>query len=377
MNTQTAKHKLTSPDAKTLVLSLSGNLDSNAYYSLVKQLQRAVSERTPEIINIDLAKVTQIDDFGALLLADVHKVAKAAKSQCKIVDANENIQEVLDLVHFQSIVAAPSIKRRKPENPVSALGGAIIKGFSEAKELVSFTGDLLLCMTFIIRHPSAVRWDDTLLAMRRVGVDAVPIVGLINFLLGFILAFMTSVQLKQFGANIFVAPLVAIAMVRELGPIMTAIVVTGRSGSAFASEIGTMKISEEVDALSTMGFDPVIFLVIPKMLAAIIVIPILTVFACFFGIFGGLVVGVLFLDLTVGNYLHETIINLSMYAVKWCFFKSMVFAILITWIGCLRGFQVRGGATSVGEATTSAVVSGIFLIVLWDCAFAFIQLYWE
>lgn len=376
MKTETAHFEISDNGPGTLVLNLSGNLDSAAYYSLASPLTKIVSRQRPKSLDLDLSKVEMLDDFGALLLADIHRAASKIKGACSIKKANASIQEILDLLHFQALISESAIEGRKPENPVSALGGAVLAQARSATELISFTGEVIFSLSFLIMHPSSMRWDDTVLAMRKVGVDAVPIVGVINLLLGFILAFMTSVQLKQFGANNLVPPLVAIAMVRELGPIMTAIVFTGRSGSAFASEIGTMKISEEIDALSTMGFNPVAFLVIPKMAASLVVVPILTVFACLFGILGGLIVGVLFLDLTLTNYMHETINSLNMYSVRWCFFKAAVFSVVITWISCLRGFQVRGGATAVGEATTSAVVSGIFLIVLWNCMFAFIQLYW-
>jgi phospholipid/cholesterol/gamma-HCH transport system permease protein len=201
-------------------------------------------------------------------------------------------------------------------------------------------------------------------------------VGLISFLLGLIMAFMSSVQLQQFGANIYVASLVSLSMVRELGPIMTAIIVAGRSGSAFAAEIGTMKISDEVDALFTMGFDPTRFLVAPKIVASIITVPILTLFSDLFAILGGLVVGVSMLDLTVNAYLAQTLKTLTVFDVFWGFLKAAVFALLIAGIGCLRGFQVRGGAAEVGQATTSAVVSSIFLIILADAVFAVILRYW-
>ncbi|SHJ13544.1 phospholipid/cholesterol/gamma-HCH transport system permease protein [Desulfatibacillum alkenivorans DSM 16219] len=377
MNTLAATFTIEDNDGKGSSLRLHGPLDQDAYFALAGPLRQAVKKGCAGELVIDLKDVTRLDDFGALLLAHVHKAADAVNCPCSIEAARPSVREVLDLLHFQRLINAPALEKPKHENPFVALGGAIIDKVLGAKELIDFTGDVLLCAAIVVRHPFSMRWDDMLTSMRKVGVDAVPIVGLINFLLGFIMAFMTSVQLKQFGANIYVAPLVAIAMVRELGPIMTAIVVTGRSGSAFASEIGAMKISEEVDALSTMGFNPVVFLVMPKMAAAMIVMPILTVFACLFGILGGLLVGVVFLDLTLSNYLSETIDSLSMYAVNWCFFKAVVFAFLITWIGCLRGFQVKGGSSAVGEATTSSVVSGIFLIILWDCIFAFIQLYWS
>jgi phospholipid/cholesterol/gamma-HCH transport system permease protein len=201
-------------------------------------------------------------------------------------------------------------------------------------------------------------------------VDGLPIVGLLSFLLGLIIAFMSSLQLKQFGANIYVASLLAIGMVKELGPIMTAILVAGRSGSAFAAEIGTMKVNEEVDALVTMGFDPIRFLALPKVLAAMVVVPLLTLYADLFGIIGGLVVGVVGLDLTVYAYLKETQTSLTLLDVILSLIKAGVFAVLIAGIGCQRGFQVRGGAEAVGSATTSAVVSALFLIIVTDSAFA-------
>jgi phospholipid/cholesterol/gamma-HCH transport system permease protein len=213
--------------------------------------------------------------------------------------------------------------------------------------------------------------------MEKTGVNALPIVALISFLLGLVIAFMSSLQLAQFGANIYVASLVGIAMVSELGPIMTAIVVAGRSGSAYAAEIGTMKIAEEIDALTVMGFDPVLFLVVPRMLAALVVIPILTFFSDIFAILGGLLVGVTLLDLTANAYLSQTLKALSLFEVCWGASKSVVFALIISWIGCLKGFETRGGADAVGNAATSAVVTSIFLIILFDSAFAIIRSYFS
>jgi len=231
-------------------------------------------------------------------------------------------------------------------------------------------------MAHIVVHPRRLRLEDTITHMEKIGVDALPIVALISFLLGLIIAFMSSIQLQQFGANIYVASLVALAMASELGPIMTAIVVAGRSGSAIAAEIGSMKISEEIDALFTMGFDATLFLAIPRVFAAIVVLPLLTLFADLFAVAGGLVVGVFMLDLTVGSYISQTLETLTLFEVSWGMAKSVVFAVLISWIACLRGFQARGGAASVGNAATSAVVSSIFVIILFDSVFAVIRSYW-
>jgi phospholipid/cholesterol/gamma-HCH transport system permease protein len=182
---------------------------------------------------------------------------------------------------------------------------------------------------------------------------------------------MSSLQLKQFGANIYVASLLAISIVKELGPIMTAILVAGRSGSAFAAEIGTMKVNEEVDALTTMGFDPIRFLAVPKVLAAMIVVPCSPSMPTF-QFRGGLIVGIVGLDLTAYTYLKETQTSLSLMDIITSLIKSGVFAVLIAGIGCQRGFEVRGGAEAVGSATTSAVVAAIFLISVAYSAFALV-----
>jgi phospholipid/cholesterol/gamma-HCH transport system permease protein len=186
---------------------------------------------------------------------------------------------------------------------------------------------------------------------------------------------MSSLQLRQFGANLYVADLVAISIVRELGPIMTAILVAGRSGSAFAAEIGTMQVNEEVDALVTMGFDPMTFLSVPKLLAMLAVTPILTLFADLHGILGGLVVGMAGLDLTARAYLAETHEALTAPAILASLVKAEVFAVLIATVGCQRGFRVRGGADAVGAAATSAVVTSIFLVIIADSAFALVLQY--
>ncbi len=225
-------------------------------------------------------------------------------------------------------------------------------------------------------NPRLVRWSDVILYMRRVGVEGLPIISLIALLLGLILAFMSSVQLRQFGANIYVAELLAIAMVRELGPIMTAILVAGRSGSAFAAEIGTMKVNEEVDALTVMGMEPMFFLTLPKVIASMIVVPLLTIYADLLGIIGGLIVGVGLLDLTVYSYIQETKDSLMVFDFTSSFVKSLFFAFLIAAIGCQRGFQVRGGAAAVGTATTSAVVAAIFLIIVVDSIFSVVLTYY-
>jgi phospholipid/cholesterol/gamma-HCH transport system permease protein len=240
---------------------------------------------------------------------------------------------------------------------------------------VTFIGELMIAFLYTIRHPKTMRGKDILFYIQRAGVEGLPIVALIGALIGLIIAFMSFLQLKQVGANIYVPALVSFAMVRELGPIMTAILVAGRSGSAFAAEIGTMVVNEEVDALHTMGFDPIRFLAIPKVLATVIVVPILTIYADLFGIFGGMVIGVTSLDLTVKTYITQSIKTIQVFDIVTSLIKASVFAGLISSIGCQRGFQVREGAQDVGKFTTSAVVAAIFMIVLADSIFAIMFYY--
>jgi phospholipid/cholesterol/gamma-HCH transport system permease protein len=316
--------------------------------------------------------VTYLDDFGALVLVELRDMITAAKGQFNLKNARE---EVLFILNSGALAEAPPLIKVRAPSMFIRFGDAILRFGAEVKYQISFVGSVCLAFVYSFLHPKTLRMDDTFLYMQKTGVDAVPIVGMISFMMGLIMAFMSSIQLQMFGANIYVASLVSLAMTRELGPIMTAIVVAGRSGSSFASEIGTMKISEEVDALFTMGFDPTRYLVVPKIMASVFVVPILTLFSDVFAILGGLTVGVFMLDLTANAYILQTLKTLSLFDILLGIFKSGVFALLISWVGCLRGFRVKGGAAGVGQATTSAVVSSIFLIIAFDSIFAVILRY--
>ena len=199
----------------------------------------------------------------------------------------------------------------------------------EFRNFVTFIGELMVAFLYIVRHPKTLRGKDVLFYVQRAGVDGLPIVALIGALVGLIIAFMSFLQLKMVGANIYVPALVSFAMIKELGPLMTAILVAGRSGSAFAAEIGTMMVNEEVDALHTMGFDPVRFLAVPKIMATIIVVPILTIYADFFGIIGGMIIGVTSLDLTVTTYITQSMKTIKVFDIVTSLIKAAVFAALI------------------------------------------------
>jgi len=223
-------------------------------------------------------------------------------------------------------------------------------------------------------HPRHVRWRDAWVIAERAGVDAIPIIGLIGFLLGLIMAFQSAIPMRQFGAEIYVANLIGLSMLRELGPLLTAIILAGRSGSAFAAEIGTMKVKEEVDALVTMGLEPVRFLVVPRVVAAVAVTPVLAVFSNFFGLVGGAVV-MRSLGFPLVTYVHQIQSAVVPRDMLGGLSKSLVFGLVVAAIGCLRGLQTRTGASAVGDSTTSAVVSGLVLITIVDGLFAVVFYY--
>ena len=370
-------YEIKEKEDRGISIHFNGRMDIETSGPILRELQVLIQKESPLSVTADLENVTYFDDFGAAVLFEIKKLVTAAKGRFNIVHTSSRAKEILSLIiNFDSDEAHVPLRKRRLFNMVVHLGESVISETSNIKFMISFIGSLTLSFIHVCFHPRSLRWNDTITYMEKTGVDALPIVVLISFLLGLIMAFMSSIQFRQFGAGIYVASLVAFAMVSELGPIMTAIVVAGRSGSAFAAEIGTMKISEEIDALFTMGFDPVLFLAVPRLIASIIVVPLLTLFSNLFAISGGLMVGVFMLDLTPGTYIRETLSVLTLTEILWGMGKSAVFAMLIAWVGCLRGFQAKGGASAVGNAATSAVVSSIFLIILFDSILAVVRSYW-
>jgi phospholipid/cholesterol/gamma-HCH transport system permease protein len=356
-------------------LSLSGHISIDRIGKLLPEIITFLNEKLPSKLVIDLAHIDYLDSSGALMLIELEEKAKAKSIPFEFINASDKTKEMVALINRDTLRTTPLIAEKRTTNIVEKIGEESIYFYNDIIQVIAFGGELIIEILYSIIHPRSVRWGDVILYMKKVGVDGLPIVGLISFLLGLILAFMSSLQLKQFGANIYVPALLSIAMVRELGPIMTAILVAGRSGSAFAAEIGTMKVNEEVDALITMGFNPTRFLAIPKVFAAIVVVPFLTLFADVFAVAGGLLIGIMVLDLTVYTYIQQTIKAIDMFNIFMSIIKSMVLAILIAGIGCQRGFTVRGGAQDVGNATTSAVVAGLFLIIVVDSIFAIVLNY--
>jgi len=243
-------------------------------------------------------------------------------------------------------------------------GEKVLAGVEGARELLTFTGELVLSCGRFLRGKATYQRSDVTQYLQEAGAEAFPIVSLICFLIGMIFAFVGVMQLKLFGAGIYTANLVAVAMVREMSAIMTGIIMAGRTGAAYAAQIGTMKVNEEVDALTTLGMNPTDFLVTPRVFALIVMMPLLAVYGSLMGIFGGALVGISMLDVTIAQYWAQTLQSVHLNSVFGGLFKSIVYGILVAIAGCQQGMACGNSALAVGQSTTKAVVMGIVLIVV-------------
>lgn len=321
-------------------------------------------------VTFDLRGVHAADGGVVALLVELRSELAARGVTAELAAANEKVERIVDLYSGHDGVA--KAKKRKPESTVAQIGRATIEVKNEAKGILDFLGSMVLAGVALVRQPRAGHWKEVAPLMEKTGADAVPIVLVINFLVGFVMAFQSAKQLKMFGANVYVADLVGISLTRELAPLMTAIIVCGRSGAAFAAELGSMKVNEEIDALRTLGLTPFGWLVVPRTLALVLVVPFLTLMADFIGVLGGLVVAITDLDLTPHGYVIETLEAVHGWDIVTGLIKSVVFATAIALIACQQGFAASGGAEGVGRRTTSTVVTCLFALVLVDSLFTVI-----
>ena len=357
-------------------LAISGRVALDNVNNLLTELHPLLERQFPTKLTVDLAKLEYLDSSGALALRALEREAQRKTVPLIFLNTTPEAQRVMDLIDMKAI-EAPALRQEEKLNFFEQVGRGVVGLVDEGYQLLSFFGELLFALVGVIFRPFLVRWSEVLVYMYKTGVEALPILGLMSLLMGLVVAFMSSFQLQQFGAVIFVADLVGIGFVRVLGSLLTGILISGRSGSAFAAEIGTMKVNEEVDALEVMGFEPMRFLAVPKVLASMLVMPMLTIYCMFFGLLGGLIVGTTILDIGTYAYINETRKALSLSDLYYSLFKSVVYAVIIAGIGCQRGFQVRGGAQEVGTATTSAVVTSLFVIIVAESIFSIVQNYFK
>jgi len=349
-----------SSEAGRLTVAIAGDLALDSI-AAVEQALRAPLAASPKAIALEMSGVRRLDASGVAVAVKLHRAARSLGVPFEVLGIEGDRKLLVDL----------ALRGQDPQPAAPHLGfvrevGIAAAGIGEmALDLLRFCGEVSVIALQIIRRPSLLRWHDTLAAMARHGTDAVPVVGLLGFLIGAIIAFQTFDPMARYGATLQVADVVAVSVVRELGPLITAIILAGRSGSAFAAEIGTMKVTQELDALRTFGIDPVRFLVIPRMLATLIVTPMLAVYASILGVAGGyLVLGPK--GFTLMQYMIEARDALTVGGFLQGLAKAAVFAVLVSGIGCLAGMRTGQGPGAVGLSTTRAVVAGIVAIILAD-----------
>jgi phospholipid/cholesterol/gamma-HCH transport system permease protein len=354
------------PTADTLCVGLVGSWTMATELPVLAAVAQQL-ESTPLVQRLTFT-TQELQDWDSTLLPFLLKCQTLCSQRQLVCDLSTLPQGIQRLLHLATAVSERKGARREvAKDPLLVrIGKSAQENLAAAKDLLTFLGQLTLAFTNLLRGRARFRRTDFLIVVQECGAQALPIVSLISFLVGLILAFVGAVQLRQFGAQIYVADLVGIAMAREMGAMMTGIVMAGRTGAAFAAQLGTMMVNEEIDALTTTGLPPMEFLVLPRMLALMLMVPLLCLYADLLGILGGALIGVGMLDLGIVEYYNQTHAALHLTTFVLGLIKAAVFGALVALAGCLRGMQCGRSAAAVGAAATSAVVTGIVWIIVSD-----------
>jgi phospholipid/cholesterol/gamma-HCH transport system permease protein len=335
----------------------------------VDAVEKELKEGSTKTLEFESTKLGRWDSGLLAFLMSCAEVCSQLQIEFKSDSLPDGVQKLIRL----SQAVPEKEDARREEQPTSlfhSVGEVALNAQSGFYHAMGFIGETALAGVNLIRARAQFRWSDMLVVMQEVGPEALGVVALINFLVGVILAFVGAVQLQQFGASIYVADLVAIGTVREMGALMTGIILSGRTGAAFAAQLGTMKVNEEIDAFKTFGIAPIEFLVLPRIMALLLMMPLLVVFADAIALFGGYVVSVSMLDVTSVEYFNRSVEAITLASFLLGVVKGAFFGLLVALTGCLRGIQCGNNAAAVGQAATSAVVTGITSIIAADGIFA-------
>jgi phospholipid/cholesterol/gamma-HCH transport system permease protein len=339
----------------------------------ITQLEQQLNDIAwPAAVNLDIdgSAISSMDTTGAWLL---HRTIRALEQQghgVRINGLQTEFGSLLDMVSVRAVL--PAQTPQPSEGLLASIGRWAWRGVGNLYGIMAFVGESAIVLLRSIAQPRRIRWRTILHNLQTAGFEALPIVGLLSFLMGVVIAYQGADQLQRIGANIYIADLVGLTMLRELSPLLTAIIVAGRSGSAYTAQIGTMKVTEEIDALRTIGIVPQELLVLPKLLALVIALPLLTVYADAAGVFGGMIMARSKLDVSFGVFIDRLGDAISLSSFSTGIVKAPVFAAIIALVGCFQGFQVGGSADSVGRQTTTSVVQAIFLVILADALFSIV-----
>lgn len=352
-------------DDSTAAIQLTGNWSHGAAIKPAEQVLAELDATSPRRV---LLQAHELAGWDSRLPAYLLKIIDYCQARQIEVDASglpEGIQALLKLA--RAVPERTGARRATQKKSMLAdIGKTVLNGLKDVRGLIAFIGETMLAFMSLIRGKARFRAVDLLLCIQDAGPAALAIVTLISLLVGLILAFVGAVQLAMFGAQIYIADLVGLGTVREMGALMTAVIMSGRTGAAYAAQLGTMNVNSEIDALKTMGISPMEFLVLPRMLALILMLPLLCLYADLMGILGGALVTVSAFDVSLIQYYNETqkAVDLTDFSIG--IFKSLVFALLIATAGCMRGMQCGRSASAVGDAATAAVVNSIVYIVVAD-----------
>ena len=358
------------PMPNGLLVRMSGNWRQGPTVPGMEQIQQALDEKpASKSLEFDTTGLTGWDSRFVAFVSQCAGLVGGRDIELRYDGLPEGVRRLLRLAQ-----AVPKkVDAHRTLAKVSffrGVGERTIQGWDGILGFFTFLGQNLIALLNLLRGRAQFRWADAFLVMEQTGPQALGIVAMINFLVGLILAFVGAIELERFGASIYVADLVSIATVREMGCIMTGIILCGRTGAAFAAQLGTMKVNEEINALQTFGLSPIEFLVLPRMVALVLMMPFLCIFADLISIAGGYLVSVSMLNISSTEYINRTIQAIELKSFLLGIFKGTFFGFLVAYTGCLRGIQSGQTAAAVGQATTRAVVSGITAIVASDGIFA-------
>ncbi|HFE48993.1 MAG TPA: MlaE family lipid ABC transporter permease subunit [Chromatiaceae bacterium] len=316
------------------------------------------------VVEIDASELTRWDSTFVVFVRDLDKAVRAENRALDCSALPDGIRRLLALANETENAGAA--RRNTRPGILTRLGERVLAFWDAATDMLRFVGEVLLAIVSVFAGRNPMRWRELAFQFSSSGPAALPIVSLISVLIGLVLAFVGAVQLRHFGAEIYIADLVALGMSREMGAMMTGIIVAGRTGAAFAAELGSMQANEEIDAIRTFGIDPMSFLVAPRVLALSLAMPLLTLYADLLGMIGGMLVSCGMMGLSVSEYYHQSLQAVGLVDFGVGLLKGSVFGVLIALAGCMRGMQSGRNSAAVGMATTSAVVTSIVAIVVAD-----------
>jgi phospholipid/cholesterol/gamma-HCH transport system permease protein len=359
------------PDGRARVV-LRGRLNEQTVVGCWSRLEKELKEKKVETLQVDVSGLGFCDAAGLTLLLYLNMGRMTPQATVSVFGLKAELERILRELTLGEHEAFQPQAATMSDTFVGRTGRKVGQMSKDFQEEMVFLGAVVASLPVSIFHPKRSRWTETRRIVELAGVNAVTIVSLMSLLLGFIIAFESARRLAEFGAQLYVANTIMVVMVRDMGPLMTAILLAGRSGSAFAAEIGTMKVNEELNALKTFGLDPIPFLVVPRILAGVFVTPLLTFYSILMGVIGGVIV-MLGLGFTLPLILHQLASSVHLNDVGIGIAKSAVFGVIVSAVGCWHGLRTQQGPSAVGLSTTRAVVTSLLLIIVADAFFSAIS----